>query len=81
MERRMATVKFSIPDEIKAAFSEAFSGQNKSAVIARLMRRAVEEKARQARRKAIIETITAQRDRRPATTERAIREARREGRS
>ena len=30
----MATVNFSVPDEVKVAFDKAFSGQNKSAVVA-----------------------------------------------
>jgi hypothetical protein len=36
----MATVNFSVPDEVKAAFDKAFSRQNKSAVVAELMRSA-----------------------------------------
>jgi len=72
----MATVNFSVPEEIKAAFNEAFRGENKSAVIARLMRQAIDERAKQARRKAIIEKITALRDQRPPASERAVREAR-----
>ena len=38
----MSTVNFSVPDEVKNAFNEAYKGQNKSAVIAELMRKAVE---------------------------------------
>lgn len=76
----MGTVNFSVPDEIKEAFAEAFRGENKSAVIARLMRQAVEEKARQGRRNAIIEKISATRDRRPPASDHAIREAREDGR-
>ena len=37
----MATVNFSVPDEVKETFNQAFEGQNKSAIIADLMRRAV----------------------------------------
>jgi metal-responsive CopG/Arc/MetJ family transcriptional regulator len=53
----MATVNFSVPDEVKRAFNEAFSRQNKSAVIAELMREAVEAKRRQERRAAAIEGL------------------------
>ena len=42
----MATVSFSALDQVKEAFNQAFEGQNKSAVIADLMRRAVEEAKR-----------------------------------
>lgn len=38
----MATVNFSVPEDVKQAFNAAFDGQNKSAVIADLMRQAVE---------------------------------------
>ena len=34
----MATVNFSVPEDIKNAFNTVFEGQNKSAVIADLMR-------------------------------------------
>lgn len=56
-----STVSFSVPDEIKRAFNEAFSGQNKSAVIARLMQQAVEDRQRQRRRAATIDALLAQR--------------------
>ena len=38
----MATVNFSVPDDVKDAFNETFKGRNKSAVIAALMLEAVE---------------------------------------
>ncbi len=38
----MPTVNFSVPEDVKDAFNTAFEGQNKSAVIADLMREAVE---------------------------------------
>ena len=41
----MATVNFSVPDEVKERFNRAFAGQNKSQIIAELMMRAVEEQA------------------------------------
>ena len=37
----MATVNFSVPEDVKAAFNETFRGQNKSTIIAELMREAV----------------------------------------
>lgn len=50
----MATVNFSVPEEVKEAFNKTFAGKNKSAIIAELMRRAVEEeKVRKKRAKAI----------------------------
>jgi hypothetical protein len=53
----MATVNFSVPEEIKEAFQEAFANENKSAVIARLMQRAVEEKRRDLSRAAAIDKL------------------------
>ena len=38
----MATVNFSIPDDVKELFNSAFSGKNRSAVVAELMRQAAE---------------------------------------
>jgi hypothetical protein len=44
----MATMNFSIPNEIKQAFNREFAGQNKSAIVAELMQQAV-DRARQRR--------------------------------
>jgi hypothetical protein len=77
----MATVNFSVPDEVKEAFDAAFSGQNKSAVIARLMTHAVEERARSARRIELFEQLTARRSKRPRASSAAVMNVRRSGRS
>ncbi len=76
----MATVNFSVPDEVKEAFNRAFAGENKSAVIARLMRQAVEEKERRQRRQTAIRELLERRRERPAATDEEIRAAREEGR-
>ena len=77
----MATVNFSVPDEIKAEFDRVFGGQNKSAVIAELMRRAVAEAARRERRQEIFQLLTRRRTRRPVLSDARIRRARSAGRS
>jgi hypothetical protein len=46
----MATVNFGVPDDVKAAFDAACAGENKSAVLAGLMREALERKRRAQRR-------------------------------
>ena len=50
----MATIIFSVPDDVKEAFNKNFQGENKSAVLTRMMRDAVTdddiEKAREAGR-------------------------------
>ena len=76
----MATVNFSVPDHVKREFNEAFGGQNKSAVLARLMRQAVEEQRRAPRRAAAIEALLKLRRRQRPVTGRAVRKARGTGR-
>lgn len=76
----MGTVNFSVPDEVKKAFTKAFAGENKSAVLTRLMRQAVEERERQQRRAAAIEALLKLRGRTRPASEAAIRRARHKGR-
>ena len=54
----MATVNFSVPDEVKAEFDNVFGDQNKSAVIATLMRRAVKEHKQQLRRRKLFNELS-----------------------
>ncbi len=76
----MATVNFSVPDEVKAAFDKAFGDQNKSSIIAELMRRAVRERQLQMRRERLFRQLGAARSSRPALAGRDIRRARAAGR-
>jgi hypothetical protein len=76
----MATVNFSVPDDVKVAFNAAYQGQNKSAVIAELMREAVERAQRKQRSHDAIESILERRKHAPAITEEEFRAAREEGR-
>ena len=57
----MATVSFSVPEEVKAAFNRTFRGRNKSAVIADLMREAVARVSRRQESRAAIERILTRR--------------------
>jgi hypothetical protein len=75
-----STVNFSVPIEIKRAFNEAFVGENKSAVAARLMQQAVEERHRQRRRAAAIDALLEQRQTQRPVTEARVASARRKGR-
>jgi hypothetical protein len=72
----MATVNFSVPDDVKRAFDAAFSGRNKSAVIARLMKEAVEEERRRERRARAVDALLALRGRAPRASDEEIRGAR-----
>ena len=73
----MATVNFSIPDSVKEAFNRTFEGENKSALIARLMQRAVEERLRQRRRTAAIDALLDMRREQPPASDDVIAKARR----
>ena len=76
----MATVNFSVPDDVRDEFNRTFKGENKSAIIARLMQRAVAEVALRKQREAIFRQVTAERPRRPTATNAEIASARRQGR-
>jgi hypothetical protein len=75
----MATVNFSVPDEVKAEFDKAFGDQNKSAIIAELMRRAVRERQLQIRRERLFLQLSAARKTRPSISSEEVRRARSNG--
>lgn len=77
----MATVNFSVPDDIKAEFDRTFGGQNKSAVIADLMRKAIADVKLRKRRVDIFRTLTQRRTERPSLSDAQIRTSRTSGRS
>ena len=72
----MTTVIYSIPEDVKLAFDDTFRGRNKSAIIAELMRRAVEEEKRRVVRARAGDALLARRDQRPAVNEDAVRRIR-----
>jgi len=76
----MSTVNFSVPEEVKLAFNEAFEGQNKSAIVAGLMMEAVERAKRRQRGQDAFDRILARREVKQKASERKIRAARRAGR-
>jgi hypothetical protein len=77
----MATVNYSVPDDVKAEFDKAFGDQNKSAVIADLMRGAVREQHLQKRRARLFRELTNARQRRTAAKGAEIRAARTQSRT
>ena len=77
----MPTVSFSVPAAVKEAFNAAFEGQNKSAVIADLMREAVERAQSRQRGKDAYLRILERRQEAPAITQEQFRAAREEGRT
>ncbi len=76
----MATVNFSVPDDVKEAFNATFDGQNKSAIIAGLMREAVARAQRRQAHVSAIERILADHPTAPRFTEAEMQAARDEGR-
>ena len=76
----MSTVNFSVPEDVKQAFNETFQGQNKSAIIAGLMREAVERAERKQRHHQAIARILERRKYAPIVTAADIRAAREQGR-
>lgn len=76
----MATVNFSVPDDVKEAFDKHFRGQNKSAIIADLMRSAVAEARLRKRREEIFHKLTQRRAQRPSLTDSKVRASRAAGR-
>jgi hypothetical protein len=76
----MATVNFSVPDDIKEAFNATFKGQNKSAIVAELMHEAVERARRKQRSHEAIDRILARHRQAPILSEDEIGAARKKGR-
>ena len=62
----MATVNFSVPNDVKEAFNIIFQGKNKSALISDLMRRAVEDEENKRKRIQAIDALLALRHAMPA---------------
>ena len=75
-----ANVNFSVPEDIKEAFNATFEGQNKSAVIADLMREAVERAQRREQHRSAAGRILTNRASGARFTEAQFRSAREEGR-
>jgi hypothetical protein len=76
IEVGVATVNFSVPDEVKAEFDKTFGDQNKSSIIAELMRRAVRERHLQIRRERLFRQLSSARSRRPSFSSDEVRRAR-----
>ena len=71
-------MNFSIPDDVKDRFNAAFEGQNKSALITRLMVSAIEEEERSRRSRGFVERLREIRARSRPVTDDEIRRAREE---
>lgn len=76
----MATVNFSVPEDVKQEFLETFAKENRSAIIAQLMREAIDQRKRQQKRAAAIDALLKLRGRSRPISDEEIRRARRSGR-
>lgn len=76
----MATVNFSVPDEIKNRFNKVFAHQNKSHVIAELMKKAIEEHEHQQHRSLAIDALLKLRAKQKPVSSKKINQARQQGR-
>ena len=76
----MSTVNFSVPEDVKQSFNETFKGQNKSAIIAGLMREAVERAERKQRHQKAVARILKRRKHAPKVSARDLQAAREAGR-
>lgn len=76
----MATVNFSIPEDIKNRFNEIFANQNKSHIIANLMRQAINEYEHQKQRAQAIDALLKLRAKQKPVSKRAVQSARKLGR-
>lgn len=57
----MATINISIPEKLKQRFFKAFPDENRSALVARLIERAIEERERRRRGDAAVSRLLARR--------------------
>lgn len=57
----MATMNFSIPDDIKERFNRTFANQNRSAIVARLLEEAIARAERKQQSDSAIDRILARR--------------------
>lgn len=74
----MATVNYSVPDNVKELFNTAFAGANRSAVISGLMQQAAEHELRLKQRREAIDTLLADHSKARKVSADAIRAAREE---
>ncbi len=76
----MATMNFSVPEDVKQAFNAAFEGQNKSAVLTQMLRSAIAQAQQQRLREAAATSILGMRSTAPVRSASQLATARRAGR-
>jgi hypothetical protein len=76
----MATISFTVPDDVKEAFDKTLADHDKDAIIADLMRRAVRDHQLQKRREYLFRQLTSDRSRRPTLSTAELQKVRGAGR-
>ena len=76
----MATMNFSVPEDVKQAFNAAFEGQNKSAVLTQMLRSAIAQVQEQRLREDAAARILELRSTAPVRSSSQLAAARRAGR-
>lgn len=76
----MATMNFSIPEDVKREFQETFARQNKSALLTELVREAIARQRRHERRQWAVDRILELRRTSVPTTDEEIARLRQEAR-
>jgi hypothetical protein len=76
----MATVNFSVPDDVRNLFNATFAHANKSAIIAELMREAIAREARVRASQNAVNDIIARHPAAPIRSAASLNVARRAGR-
>ena len=76
----MATMNFSVPEDVKQAFNAAFEGQNKSAVLTQMLRSAIAQAQQQRLREAAATSILGMCSTAPVRSASQLATARRAGR-
>ncbi len=72
----MATLNFSVPEDVRQEFNTVFANENKSALLTQLMRQAIEEKKQRQRRVLAIDKILQLRETQPPISADEINQAR-----
>lgn len=72
----MATMNFSVPDDVKESFNQTFANQNKSAIVSRLLQEAVAQARRKAQSDAAFMRILARRQQAPHVSSEEILQVR-----
>ncbi len=76
----MATVNFSVPEDVKNRFNQVFQHENKSHLITELMKKAIEDHERKQRRIQAIDALLKIRSKQKPVSPQLVNKARQKGR-